>query len=200
MASSRGGLQLSPGLARSEVRDLTVRLLENRDDAVCGFECLPQDEALCVVHHDGRMLAEGRVPSEPEALAEWLGGHAPEACRIGMETGPLSVWLCNGLKERGLAVYVLDARHAKASLVLQASKTDRNDARGLAQIMRTGWFKEIRVRSKAAHLRRALLASRGMLWPRGATQRTRSAAYSRPWVWCSGPPGVVASKSGCATC
>jgi transposase len=60
-------------------------------------------------------------------------------------------------------VHVIDARHAKAGLALQASKTDRNDARGLAQIMRTGWFKEVRVKSKAAHLLHALLASRGML-------------------------------------
>lgn len=119
--------------------------------------------ALCVVDHDGAWLAEGKVASEPEALADWLAAHAPEACRIGMETGPLSVWLWNELKARGLPVQVIDARHAKAGLALQASKTDRNDARGLAQIMRTGWFKEVRVKSKAAHLLRALLASRGML-------------------------------------
>ena len=80
-----------------------------------------------------------------------------------METGSLSVWLWNELKERGLPAHVIDARHAKAGLVLQASKIDRNDARGLAQIMRTGWFKEVWVTSKAAHLLRALLASRGML-------------------------------------
>lgn len=128
-----------------------------------GLDVSLKTTALCVVDHDGKTLAEGKVPSESEALAEWLGRHAPEACRIGMETGPLSVWLWNGLKERGLPVHVIDARHAKAGLVQQASKTDRNDARGLAQIMRTGWFKEVRVKSKAAHLLRALLASRGML-------------------------------------
>ena len=119
--------------------------------------------ALCVVDHDGAWLAEGKVASEPGALAAWLAVHAPEACRIGLETGPLSVWLWNELKERGLPVHVIDARHAKAGLALQTSKTDRNDARGLAQIMRTGWFREVRVKSKAAHLLRALLASRGML-------------------------------------
>ena len=87
----------------------------------------------------------------------------PEACRIGLETGPLSDWFWTELRRRGLPVQVIDARHAKAGLALQASKTDRNDARGLAQIMRTGWFREVRVKSKAAHLLRALLASRGML-------------------------------------
>jgi transposase len=60
-------------------------------------------------------------------------------------------------------VQVIDAHHAKAGLALQASKADRNDARGLAQIMRTGWFRAVRVKSKAAYLLRALLASRGML-------------------------------------
>ena len=62
--------------------------------------------ALCVVDRDGALLAEGRVASEPEALADWLGAHAPEACRIGLETGPLSVWLWNELKERGPPVRV----------------------------------------------------------------------------------------------
>jgi transposase len=119
--------------------------------------------ALCVVDESGGVIAEGKVASEPEALGGWLREHAPAARRIGMETGPLAVWLWNGLKERGLPVHVIDARHAKAGLTLQASKTDRNDARGLAQIMRTGWFKEVQVKSTAAHLLRALLASRGML-------------------------------------
>jgi transposase len=77
------------------------------------------------------VLAEGKVAGEPAALADWLGAHAPEACRIGMETGPLSVWLWNEFKERGLPVHMIDARHAKVGLALQASKTDRNDARGL---------------------------------------------------------------------
>jgi transposase len=108
--------------------------------------------ALCVVDHDGALLAEGKLASEPEALADWLGAHAPEACRIGLDTGPLSVWLWNELKERGLAVHVIDARHVKAGLVLQARKTDRNDARGLAQIMRTCWFKKVRVRSPRRHI------------------------------------------------
>ena len=57
--------------------------------------------ALCVVDHDGAVLAEGKVASEPEALADWLTAQAPDACRIGLETGPLSVWLWNELKQRG---------------------------------------------------------------------------------------------------
>jgi transposase len=69
--------------------------------------------ALCVVNRDGAWLAEGKVASEPGALAGWLAAHAPEACRIGLETGPLSVWLWNELKERGLPVHVIDARHAR---------------------------------------------------------------------------------------
>jgi transposase len=118
--------------------------------------------ALCVVDETGSVTAEGKVASEPGALARWLQEHAPMARRIGMETGPLAVWLWNELKGRRLPVHVIDARHAKAGLALQASKTDRNDARGLAQIMRTGWFREVRIKSTAAHLLRAL-ASRGML-------------------------------------
>jgi hypothetical protein len=90
----------------ARVRSLTVRLLENRNDAVCRFGCLPQDGRAVRVDRDGALLAEGGVASEPEALADWLGAHAPEAGRIGLETGPLSVWLWNELKERGLPVHV----------------------------------------------------------------------------------------------
>jgi transposase len=83
--------------------------------------------------------------------------------RIGLETGPTATWLWTELKRLGLPVICIDARHAKAVLKMQINKSDRNDAAGIARIMQTGWFKEVRVKDLGSHAVRALLASRALL-------------------------------------
>jgi transposase len=88
---------------------------------------------------------------------------APRVARIGLESGPLSLWHWHALKRAGLPVVCLDARHAKAALSLQLNKSDRNDARGLAQIVRTGWYREVIVKSFARQLVRSLLTTRAQL-------------------------------------
>src|SRR5204862_2645084 len=88
---------------------------------------------------------------------------APGAVRIGLETGPTATWLWTELKRLGLPVTCIDARHAKAVLKMQINKSDRNDAAGIARIMQTGWFKEVRVKDIDSHSVRALLASRALL-------------------------------------
>src|SRR4029077_16746551 len=88
---------------------------------------------------------------------------APDAVRIGLETGPTSTWLWTELKRLGLPVICIDARHAKAVLRMQINKSDRNDAIGIARIMQTGWFKEVHVKDIDSHSVRALLASRALL-------------------------------------
>jgi len=132
--------------------------------------------ALCVVDETSGVTAESKVASEPEALARWLREHGPMARRIRMETGPLAVWLWNGLRECDLPGHVIDAGHAKAGLALQATKTDRNDARGLAQIMRTGWFKEVRIKSTAATCCVRCWQAAACWSRHAARSRTRSAA------------------------
>ena len=88
---------------------------------------------------------------------------APGAVRIGLETGPTATWLWTELKRFGLPVICIAARHAKAVLKMQINKSDRNDAAGIARIMQTGWFKEVRVKDLDSHSVRALLASRALL-------------------------------------
>lgn len=83
--------------------------------------------------------------------------------RVGLETGPLSVWLWNELKARGVPIACMDARHANAAWKMMLAKTDRNDAMGLAQIFRTGWCKSVHVKSMASHEARTLLATRSQL-------------------------------------
>lgn len=128
-----------------------------------GLDVSMDETAVCVVGEDGQVLAERKVPSTPEAIAAFVSAKAPGAARVGLETGSLSVWLHGELRARGLPVVCIDARHAKAALSMRINKTDRNDAAGLAQVMRTGWYRETHVKSGPSHLARALLASRALL-------------------------------------
>jgi transposase len=116
-----------------------------------------------VVDDNGKILCEGTVISEPEAIANFVKTKAPHAKRIGLETGPTSTWLWHELRALGLPVICIDARHAKAALSMQINKSDRNDAVGLARIMQAGWYKEGQVKSLPCHEVRAVLNSRAQL-------------------------------------
>ncbi|MDT8278700.1 IS110 family transposase [Roseomonas mucosa] len=128
-----------------------------------GLDVSLDETAICVVGEDGKVLTERKVPSTPDAIAAFIADRASEVARVGLETGSLSVWLHGELRARGLPVICIDARHAKAALSMRINKTDRNDAAGLAQVMRTGWYREAHVKSGPSHLARALLASRALL-------------------------------------
>lgn len=119
--------------------------------------------AICVIDETGRKLCECKVATCPDTITSWLGEKAPGLTKLGMETGPLAVWLWNELSTRGLPIICLDARHANAALSMMPNKTDRHDAAGLAQIVRTGWYKEVRIKSRGAYIVRALLAARHTL-------------------------------------
>ena len=119
--------------------------------------------AVCVVDQDGWIIAEKKVPTCPDAIASWLANTVADLVRVGMETGPLAVWLWNELHDKGLPIVCLDARHANAALKVRPNKTDRNDAAGLAQIVRTGWFKQVTIKSRCGYELRSLLAAREVL-------------------------------------
>jgi transposase len=128
-----------------------------------GLDVSLKQTSICVVNQTGLVVREGVVDSDPEAIAAFLRAKAPGAVRIGLETGPTATWLWTELKRLGLPVICIDARHAKAVLKMQINKSDRNDAVGIARIMQTGWFKEVRVKDLDSHAVRALLASRALL-------------------------------------
>ena len=127
-----------------------------------GLDVSQKETTICIVDEQGRRLWRGTAPTDPEALAQILCRHGSDL-QVGVETGPLMPWLVHELRRRGLEVICLDARHAKAALAMQLNKTDRNDAEGLAQIVRTGWYRSVHVKSFEAHRLRALLGARRKL-------------------------------------
>ena len=128
-----------------------------------GLDVSLKQTSICVVDQTGLIVREGVVDSDPEAIPVFMKSKAPDAVRIGLETGPTSTWLWTELKRLGLPVICIDARHAKAVLKMQINKSDRNDAIGIARIMQTGWFKEVHVKDIDSHSVRALLGSRALL-------------------------------------
>lgn len=128
-----------------------------------GLDVSDKDTAISVVDGAGQQIWRGKVKTDPVAIADMLGRRAPEAVKIGLETGPLSTWLWHGLNDLGLPVICMDARHAKAGLTVQINKTDENDALGLAHLVRTGWYREVTVKSISNHLLRGVLGTRAQL-------------------------------------
>ena len=122
-----------------------------------------KDTAVHVLDEHGRLAWRGKRPSEPEALATALRRHAPDLVRVDLETGRLAPWLCHSLKGLGVPVVRLDARHARAATALQRNKTDARDAETLAQLVRTGWYREARVKSWKARAVRHLVGARAQL-------------------------------------
>ena len=128
-----------------------------------GLDVSQKLTAICVVDETGCRLWRGQCATDPGQIERMVRGHAGEDARIGVETGPMTPWLVHELRGRGLDVTCLDARHASAALKMQMNKTDQNDAEGLAQIMRTGWYRPVHVKSLDAHRARALLGARAQL-------------------------------------
>ncbi len=118
---------------------------------------------ICVVDRDGKKLWEGNCDSTPEAIGGTIRKHAPTATKIGLESGHLSTWHWHGLTDMGLPAICIDAYHAHGVLKIQMNKTDKNDAHGLAQIMRCGWYKEVKIKDFENHESRALLRTRSNL-------------------------------------
>jgi transposase len=128
-----------------------------------GLDVSQQTISVCIVDDEGHCIWRGICRCDPEEIATVVGQHAGAGSRIGVETGPMTPWLVHSLRDCGLDVVCLDARHARAALKMQLNKTDANDAEGLAQVMRTGWYRAVHVKSFDAHRVRALLGARQQL-------------------------------------
>ena len=118
---------------------------------------------MCIVDETGKICREIKVVSHPEDLLQLLQDPAWRLERIGLEAGPLSQWLFEGLAQAGLPVVCIETRHAKAFLKAQVNKSDRNDARSIAQMLRVNLFRSVHVKTLSSQKRRALLTARKLL-------------------------------------
>jgi transposase len=105
-----------------------------------------EETRICIVDSEGRIVVEKKVASQPASIAGALNSAGFTLKRVGLEAGPLSPWLYAGLCAAGFAAICIETRQVKAALKAMRNKTDRNDARGIAQIMRTGWFRMVHVK------------------------------------------------------
>jgi transposase len=128
-----------------------------------GIDVSLELSSICVVDTQGKIVKETKIASEPEALVDFFGSLGFAVKRIGLEAGPLSQWLHAGLKRAGFETVLLETRHVKAALSAMTVKTDRKDARGLAHLIRMGWYRPVHVKSMGSQEVRALLVARKQL-------------------------------------
>ena len=128
-----------------------------------GIDVSLEQSSVCVVDATGRIVREAKVPSEPQALVGFLAQLGLPLARVGLEAGPLSQWLHAGLPGAGFEAVLLETRHVKAALSAMIVKSDRKDARGIAQLLRMGWYRPVHRKSPPAQEVRALLVGRKLL-------------------------------------
>jgi transposase len=128
-----------------------------------GIDVSLECSSVCVVDASGKIVREGKVASEPEALIAWFSSAGVSLERIGLEAGPLSQWLYAAMKQAGLAVELLETRHVSKAFEAMPVKSDRNDARNIAQLMRLGWFRPVHCKSIVAQEVRAMLTARKLV-------------------------------------
>ena len=128
-----------------------------------GLDVSVKETAICIVDETGTVCREVKVPTHPEDLARVLKNPAWRLARVGLEAGPLSQWLFEGLAKAGFPMVCIETRHVNAFLKAQPNKTDRNDARGIAQMMRVNLFRPVHVKTLTSQKRRALLTARKLL-------------------------------------
>src|SRR4051812_47972290 len=128
-----------------------------------GLDVSVKETSVCIVDRAGKVVREVKIATEPEAIRAVLVDDTFTIERIGLEAGPLSQWLYSGLAEAGLPIICVETRHMKAALSAQLNKSDRNDARGIAQMMRVGLYRPVHVKTLTSQKRRMLLTSRQLL-------------------------------------
>ena len=128
-----------------------------------GIDVSLEQSSVCIVDASGKIILEGKVASEPQALIDWFGSLEFGLARVGLEAGPLSQWLFAAMRKAGLAVELIETRHVRDAFKAMPVKTDRNDARNIAQLMRLGWFRPVHCKSIPAQEVRAMLTARKLV-------------------------------------
>jgi transposase len=128
-----------------------------------GLDVSLEETSVCIVDGAGKIIRETQVASEPETLVGYFSSLEIEVVRIGLEAGPLSQWLHAALTEAGFEVVLLETRHVKAALSAMTVKTDRRDARGIAQLLRMGWYRPVHCKTLPSQEVRAIITARKTL-------------------------------------
>jgi len=128
-----------------------------------GIDVSVEESSVCAIDGSGKIVREGKVASDPEALIAWFRSLGVEFTRIGLEAGPLSQWLYAGMQQAGLPVELLETRHVRTAFKIMPVKTDRKDARGIAELIRMGWFRPVHCKSMEAQETRAMLTARKLV-------------------------------------
>ena len=128
-----------------------------------GIDVSLKCSSVAVVNGNGEIVREAKVATDPVAVIEWFASCGFQMHRIGLEAGPLSQWLYAAMKEAGLAVELLETRHVRNAFKTMAVKTDRKDARGIAELVRVGWYRPVHAKSVASQDTRAVLVGRKLL-------------------------------------
>jgi transposase len=128
-------------------------------DHFAGLDVSVKQTSIYIVDDTGRIVREVKVTSEPEALLKVLRKEAYRFKRIGLEAGPLSQWLHSALAEAGLPVICVETRQMRVVLKAQINKTDRNDARGIAQMIRAGLYRPVHAKTLRSQKWRVLLTA-----------------------------------------
>src|SRR3984885_7208769 len=132
-------------------------------DYFAGLDISMDETHVCVLDREGVVVRESKTESSAQAVANELS-KAPSCRRIVFETGRMAPILFHGLNQLGLPVVCVVSRQAYQALKsLATHKHDRNDARGLAHLARTGFFKPVHVKSLRAHALRSLISARKKL-------------------------------------
>jgi transposase len=132
-------------------------------DYFAGLDVSLETVSICIVNATGDIVLEKKTEAEPAAIIAVLKHFGRPLKRVGLEAGPTSSWLYSELRGAGYPAICLECRHVKAGLSAMRNKTDRNDARGIAQLVRLGWFRQVHVKSEEAQRVRMLLVNRQQL-------------------------------------
>ena len=116
--------------------------------------------SICVVDDDGELVAETKLSSDVQEIIAYLDELEQDIDVVGLEAGTLAQYLTYGLQSAGFDVVCMEARQVQAALAAMRNKTDKHDARGIAQLLRSGWYSQVHVKSMESHHIRMLLTSR----------------------------------------
>ena len=125
-----------------------------------GLDVSLRSTNICVVDDQGEVISEGKSDAEVADIVAFLDGLDLEISQVGLEAGTLTQYLTYGLQFAGFDVVCMEARQVKSALSAMRNKTDKHDARGIAQLLRSGWYSRVHIKSMASHRVRALLSSR----------------------------------------